>query len=228
MRDIVLNKHKLENPDWYLYFQPQLAEYFYEYEKNNITEEFLNKRELIVKTLITAIKENTLLLGKNGENFDSERKPIDTIIVHMTSTSYKKNRDLDYLNVLDLIRLYASEYSRKNTPHYGKPIFSGHYYNGVQTFIPYHYLINPDGSFINILKDEYIGWHAGNWDINCRSIAIAFKGNFTNSFPSNAALKSAKNIITKYKNVKVLGHKEIIQTTKCPGDKFDDWRKSLI
>ena len=59
MRDIVLNKHRLKNTDWYLYFQPQLAEYFYEYEKNNITEEFLNKRELVVKTLITAIKENT-------------------------------------------------------------------------------------------------------------------------------------------------------------------------
>ena len=91
MADIVLENNKLQDPLWYVYFQPQLNKYFYEYEKNNITEDFLNKRELIVQTLITAIKDNTLALGENEEDFDSERKPIDIIIIHMTSTTSKKD-----------------------------------------------------------------------------------------------------------------------------------------
>ena len=148
----------------------------------------------------------------------------------MTGSSSKKNdkRDVDYLNALDLIRLYCPIYSEQNREYYSKAIYSGHFYKDYQTFIPYHYLVDSDGIFENILKDEYIGWHAGNWDINCRSIAIAFYGNFSDSSPSKIALESARNIIKKYEDVKILAHKEVNSITKCPGEKFSLWKDKLI
>ena len=231
MNNILIEYNRLCEPDWYLYFEKQLRKYFYDYEKQEITKDFINQRNLIVNVILKALKNNTLGIGNSGENFDKERKPIDTIIIHMTSTSSQKNdnpRDLDYLNALDLIRLYASEYSREKNSYFGKPIFAGHYYNNKQIFIPYHYLINPDGSYLNILKDEYIGWHAGNWNINCRSIAIAFVGNFINSKPSSKALVSAKDIIHKYKDVNIFAHKEVTAKTECPGNRYISWKKELI
>lgn len=230
MSNILNEYNKLTNPNWYLYFQDQLSKYFYDYDKAKRDDEFLDKREEIVRNIVKAIKNKNIGLGENGVNFDLERKSIDTIVIHMTSTSVKKDniRDFDYLNALDLIRLYCYEYSRKKNEYYSTPIFSGHYYNGIQTFIPYHYLIEPDGNVLHILKDEYIGWHAGNWDTNCRSIAIAFLGNFINSSPSNKALQSARKIIKKYKNINIVGHREICNITKCPGNNFKYWKENLI
>jgi hypothetical protein len=233
MRSILKEYSKLQMPDWYIYFKDELTEYFYNYNKTSIdkNDNWFERRELIVKTIVNAINDNTLYIGKTGSSFDSERQPVDTAIIHMTSSSPEKDnkkRDLDYINALCLIRLYCSVYSVKEEKYCGRPIFSGHYYEGKQTFIPYHYLINPDGSFLHILKDEYIGWQAGNWAVNTRSIAIAFVGSFINSSPDNRAILTANNIIKEYQNIKVMGHFEVINTTKCPGNKFKDWKQGLL
>jgi hypothetical protein len=234
MRDITVQKDKLLRPDWYLYFYNQLDEYFYHYDENKIgkEKEWSEKKKSIVETIIDSRLKNKIYLGDKGNDFDSERKKIDTIVIHSTSTNPENDytNKIEYLDSLTLIRLYCREYSSKQRDYYGKPIYSGHYFNNKQVFIPYHYLIEKNGKIYHILKDKYIGWHAGNWDINCRSISIAFIGSFKDSEPTEIALLSARKIIQKYPNSKVIGHPEIVQTN-CLGNNFlnnTQWKNKLI
>ena len=234
MRDITVQKNMLLKPDWYLYFYDQLSEYFYNYDENKIgkEKEWFEKRKNIVETIKDSISKNKICFGTKGNNFDSEREKIDTIVIHSTSTGHgnESEDDIEYLNALTLIRLYCREYSSKKRDYHGRPIYSGHYFNNKQTFIPYHYLIEKNGKIHHILKDEYIGWQAGNWNINCKSISIAFIGSFENSEPTDIAIQSAKNIIQKYPKSKIIGHSEIIET-RCLGNNFlnnTKWKNKLI
>lgn len=80
-------------------------------------------------------------------------------------------------------------------------------------------------------KDDYIGWHAGNWDVSTRSVAICIDGNFESNTPDSVVLKSIAGLINnKYKNVNsILGHNEVNKNTICPGNKFlEEWKSTLI
>ena len=86
--------------------------------------------------------------------------------------------------------------------------------------IAYHYIIKQDGSFEHILQDDQIGWHSGNWNYNCRSIAICFLDDVQENRPTLQAIQTARTIIRRYSNCKIVGHKEVNQKTKCPGSLF--------
>src|ERR1035437_8609641 len=74
------------------------------------------------------------------------------------------------------------------------------------------------------LYDSEIGWHAGIWDINRRSIAIALDNDYENSKPPDLVLRAvAALIVYRYGQIpiiRVLGHREVNQKTTCPSDLF--------
>lgn len=214
-----------QKPNWYVEFDEMFREFFYSYTgREKKTKEWLKKREEIVKMVEELLRAKLINLGEEGKNHDAERKNIDYAIIHHTSTKY--NTRLTYIDALSLIRLYARIYSDRENSEYGKPIWSNHLMNGRQTFMPYHYVIMRDGSFERCLNDEMIGWHAGNWDINCRSIGIAFLDDLEDSNPSDLAMQTAINILKKYNisSENVLGHREVNDKTTCPGKKFYNWK----
>ena len=108
-----------------------------------------------------------------------------------------------------------------------------------QVFYPYHWLVYPDGSVKQLLRNREIGWHAGNWEVNCRSIAIALVGDYTNSVPSIIVLQAVADIIrTHYRFILkdgIIGHREVKmtapRTTTCPGNLFlgpQGWKQILL
>ncbi|MBU2522967.1 MAG: N-acetylmuramoyl-L-alanine amidase [Nanoarchaeota archaeon] len=232
-------------PDWNVRIHEMLAEFFYA-EKSGIsgmTEmqsisnhtyagqkmpvEWIRKRGEIAKMVGELLRANLIAVGSEGKNHDAERKPIDTAIIHHTST--KHSAKLNYIDALGLIRLYAKAYGDKENSEYGKLIWSNHVMNGRQTFIPYHYVIMRDGTFERCLDDGMIGWHAGNWEVNCKSIAICFMDDLEDSKPTEPAMKTAISIIKKHniKSENIFGHREISDRTTCPGKKFYDWKFEL-
>ena len=87
-----------------------------------------------------------------------------------------------------------------------------------------------DGTVERLLNDNEIGWHAGDWKVNCHSVAICLDNDFENAAPSNSVLSAvAKLIKTHYPHTHILGHREINPQTTCPGNLFlPDWKKKLI
>lgn len=222
---------KFTNTDWYLKLYPELNEYFYSYDGNreNKTQEWLDQRKEFAIMIMELLEADKIPLGKSGTNWDADRKAIDTIVIHHTSTS--PDMSLKIINTLGLIRLYTPFYSKKEEPEYGQPIWSNHFYQNKPTFIAYHYIIEQDGTVYNILKDNQIGWQAGKWEMNCKSISVCFLDDLKNKFPTEKAIQSARDIIKQYENCQILGHKEINTKTTCPGGLFegeDGWKKLLI
>jgi N-acetyl-anhydromuramyl-L-alanine amidase AmpD len=99
-------------------------------------------------------------------------------------------------------------------------------------FYAYHWLVRQNGTAERLLKDEYIGWHAGKWDINTRSIGIALSGNFEHSMPLKLQLRGVANIIRDhYESVsldRIFGHKEVRKDRTCPGEYFDRWKPEIM
>lgn len=217
------------DPKWYLHLQKDLDELFYHYDPKTASKKLKQKRHEFKLIVIELLDNEKIALAHDGENLDAVRKPIDTIVIHHSATA--PTVSLQYINATQLLRLYAPEHSKPGTKEYGKPIWSNHFYNGKQTFIAYHYIVKRDGEIINTLRDDYIGWHCGNWDYNCRSIAICFLDDLLDARPSDLAIKSAKTIINNYPYCQILGHREILSSRDCPGNLFlgnDGWKLELI
>ena len=115
------------------------------------------------------LKEDFIVLGTSGKDFDKERGPIDTIVIHHTSmpSGLSKGR----LSGAGLVRLYAPQYA---SPSYDADraiqktaVWSGHFHEGKQIFWAYHWMIRTDGSYVRLLADNETGWQAGNWEVNC-------------------------------------------------------------
>ncbi len=197
--------------------------------KEGKPEEWKLTRTSFVALVAKMLDDGSIGIGTTGSNMDIDRLPIDTVVIHYTST--EPHVSLSYIESLILIRLYTKEYSNKENEYYGKPLWSGHLYNGRQTFHAYHYLIAQNRTVFHTLYDKYIGWQAGEWNTNCRSIAIGFIDDLKRKSPIEEAITSAKNIIKKYNVIKVIGHNEIYKTTECPGNQFyngENWKNKLI
>ena len=186
-------------------------------------------RQSFYETVEAMLLADKIPFAENGPDFDEERKPIDTIVIHHTSEDPKIR--ISKLSAIGLVRQYAMEYLNGDTKGYdlsGQPIWSGHFKDGKMVFYAYHWLIRPDGEAAKLLEDNCIGWHSGNWDINTRSVSIALSGDYTNQEPSEEQITTIKQIIgDNYSDKeKILGHCQINPKTTCPGNKFlgpDGW-----
>ena len=225
-------EHRLKNQDWYIRIEKDLYEKIFPIvNKNSEIKAFRHKIYELIEELI---EKKQIPLAKEGPNFDSDRKPVDTIVLHHT----KEEPDirLGKLSAIGFVRQYGLAYLGNDVCGYqlkGQPIWSGHFRNGKMVFFAYHWLIRPNGSAERLLKDEYIGWHSGNWEINAKSIAIAFSGDYEEDTPSFSQIKGAVRIIKdNYSRVsrnRILGHREVKEGRTCPGASFlKEWKSTLL
>lgn len=224
------------NPLWYLDKNVQMVFGLLQDKPNELSDKnWKELKEQFKQWFSDLLKENKIILGEREEFFnDDDREQITIAVIHHTST--KANVDANYINAINLINLYypiyKSGFGKINNEF--QPISSGHFYNNKQTFIGYHYLVFEDGKTLQVLKDSYVGFHAGDYKTNCKSIGIAVVDDLENISPTEKAISSIKDIIRKYTTIqKVIGHKEVIYNEKqvdtlCPGNKWDDWKSGLL
>jgi hypothetical protein len=176
-------------------------------------------------------------------DWDAEAGPLTHLIVHHTVGIYTP----DTLSRLHKATLYGdgtadySVYRDENykTPYVvGLPMHSAHVMGGRETFAGYHIQIEGDGGMTGILNPHrrvedqlrvcMIGWHAGNWAINCHSVAVALAGNFQFAPPPDAMLAALDGIVEYYLGLVpkliVAPHRAVSKKrTECPGMWFNDW-----
>ena len=229
-------REALTKPDWYLRIEKDFKrlEALAEEKEGQIGEKEVKAEAYVL--VEEALRNNTLPLAPKGENLDRERQPIDTIVIHHTKN--EPGMSLERLNAMQLLRLYGGQYAhpkdaRLDNVQPGDPIWSNHFYNGEQIFWAYHWFIRNDGKAEHILKDEYIGWHSGNWDVNIRSIAICVDDNLKDKQPDYMVIEKIAEIIKQnYPDIKpqnIIGHCVVNPKTKCPGHLFNQkWRAKLL
>ncbi len=227
----------LSTPVWYLATMPELQRW-----TDGLTGESIDVQEACKKELYDFFERHltngNIALGHGRNRFDSNRQPIDTIVIHHTSNppGLQANR----LSAIELIRLYAPYFANPDPVDrdlLGRPIFSGHMRGGKEVFWPYHWIIRTDGRAERLLEDREIGWHAGDWSINCRSIAIVLDGDYEWHRPSDAELTSITRLISEHYSevplTRIVGHREVNPKTICPSNLFLDardggWKSHLI
>lgn len=220
------------DPLWYTHLTSEMEYYLYGKEPTDEQEQeyFESEKQRLRDLFIELYDEGKIAFGDFGINLDAERKKTDTIVIHHTAG--KPDATWQYINIQHLFRLYIPLYLNPKKSYYHTPLWSNHLRDGKVIFCGYHYLVWTDGKVEQMLTDEQIGWHAGSWEVNTRSIAICFVGDLTESSPSELATQSAREIINKYPaNLKILGHREIVPSTVCPGNKFlgeGGWKSLLL
>ncbi len=131
-----------------------------------------------------------------------------------------------YQNPRNPVRNSSGEY---------QPIYSGHFNeSGEQVFYGYHWKVQQDGSVARLLDDDAIGWHAGNWEINKRSIGICIDDDLDHKHPTDASIDTVAQILRNHyprldpTDQTVIGHNEASKTA-CPGDEFiGGWKNRLL
>ncbi|MEK7173318.1 MAG: peptidoglycan recognition family protein [Patescibacteria group bacterium] len=171
-----------------------------------------------------------------------QAQPIDMIVVHHSAL----DSDVTWVKISNLQRvtLYKPRYESPDTNPYltGEP-HSGHFrpVDGEwrEVFYAYHWYIRPSGECERWLLDREVGWQAGNWNVNCRSIAICFAGDYSQGKPTEEALDASASLIAGYikkfpaikLETNVIGHREVNKKTICPGNEFlgpDGWKQVLV
>lgn len=225
----------IQKPDWYLALAPELASLRKKWEADPDSQEAKETKKAVRNFFEKALLNNKVALASSGPNLDIERQPIDTIVIHHTSS--KPGYRLSYMEATQLLNIYAPYYANPTTHEEkqlkGQAIWSNHFYKGKQTFLCYHWLMRMDGSFERLLDDDKLAWHAGNWDINKRSIAICLDNNYENQDPTDEILQKLAAHIGKYYSFvssnNIIGHCEARQGTICPGGNFlGGWKTQLI
>jgi len=184
-------------------------------------------------------------------DWDADRQPFTTIVIHHSATD--KNTTAAEIEKIQKERLYAPRYkSASKTPFVkGLPMHSGHVVNGKERFIGYHHLVYHDGKVTTELsplrkKDDkwyvdHVAWHAGNWNVNCSSVAICLIGNFSEEFeedgeekirqPSDAQFRATAGLIAYYRTINpkvtITGHSDH-RKTDCPGLTWPLWKKKIM
>jgi hypothetical protein len=234
---------EMQNPLWYLYWAPQMKELNALKETAEADYEVL--KEEVYDFFEGMLKTGRVALGSEVGLWDDERKAVDTAVIHHTSNALSLS--LERLSAIELARIYSSTYASPpkgdEAKMVGKSISSGHVYDlydkrkPAQVFWSYHYLIREDGFDVPMLSPREVGWHAGNWEMNCRSIGICFDGDYEHSRPNDRMLLSAAKLISRHKipRTGVKGHCEVrIGRTICPSRLFlseegrRGWKEDLL
>jgi N-acetylmuramoyl-L-alanine amidase len=229
----------LSEPQWYLTVVPEM---------HALTEQLGKEPDEVRQAYKIAmydffedhLMKRDIALGRDLPGADAERKSIDTIVIHHTSNP--PGLRPERLSAIELIRLYAPYFahpkSKEDAQLKGQPVASGHARGGGQVFWPYHWLIRRDGRGERLLYDREIGWHAGDWDVNCRSVAIALDNDYDAARPSKTELRGIADLIkNNYRKVpleRIVGHREVNSKTICPSNLFLDgqhgrgWKEDLL
>jgi hypothetical protein len=216
--------------DWYLRLKPYLDELSLVAKQNpDIKDRLVEELRSLFESLV---ESNKLSLGGSLPLLDENRQNIDTIVIH--HTSQPPGLSLARLNVIQLLGIYVPYFQNpsldKEKYLKGQPITSNHYFNNKLVFWGYHWLIRMDGRFERILPDTAIGWQAGNWQTNCRSVAICLDNDYQTKDPNLDTLTALKSLIKlHYPTIikpNILGHQEVTNTI-CPGGSFNTWKSKI-
>ncbi len=205
-------KSIMRNIDWYT----RLGKDIYLPDGNEFS---LRQKNRVYEFVAKMLDREEIPLAKTGPDMDSQRKDITQIIIHHTDIPIVNYR---ILSAIGFLRQYGCIYAKRGIK--GIPVWSGHFRNRKQIFYAYHWVILASGRTVRLLKDSQIGWHAGNWNVNKRSIGIALSGNFAKAPPTNNQIKSLIKLIkSNYPDIKaskIVGHSKIFKHTICPGKLF--------
>lgn len=112
-------------------------------------------------------------------------------------------------NTLERIKMHANLHISKGWNH-----------------LSYHYVIDNVGDVYQCLPETEVGYHAGNYPVNLKSIAVCLHGNFEVQEPTKKQLATLKAFITWVTTERpdlplvvkktVKGHRDI-KATACPG-----------
>lgn len=174
-------------------------------------------------------------------DWDADRQLFKTIVIHHSATSNKTTAD--EIEKIQKERLYAPRYrSESKSPFVkGLPVHSAHVVNGKERFIGYHHLVYNNGKVTTELSPlkkigdswwiDHVGWHAGNWSVNCSSIGICLVGDFSENEPPDAQLKATARLIAHYRTiepkVRITGHGDHTKT-ECPGKTWPQWKNKIM
>jgi hypothetical protein len=225
----------LGKPNWYILLADDFArlEKLAEQHKDEPDHKKIKREayEIVEK----AITDGRIPFASMDENMDKDRQPIDTIVVHHTKNP--PGMTLERLNAMHLLRIYGKYFANPTDPNEqhlrSSPIWSGHFYNNKQVFWGYHWLVLENGVVEQILADSYIGWHAGNWDINTRSVGICVDDDLSEKEPSETVILSLASLIrdnySAISSDNILGHCEVNAKTECPGRLFrESWKQKIL
>lgn len=224
--------------DWYIKLYPELKSLRKQWEVDPENEHSKASKREARAFFEDALASNEVALADHGPNLDAERKPIDTIIVHHTSS--KPGYRLSYMNAVQLLNIYVPYFNNPSESIPGEAnlkgssLWSNHVRTGRPVFYAYHWLMRMDGSFERLLNDDELGWHAANWDINCRSIAICLDNDYNQRDPTLEILQKLAEFIRehypKISSERIFGHSEVSHhPTTCPGKNFvNDWKQELL
>lgn len=170
------------------------------------------------------------------EDWDEERGQIDRIMIHHSSRA--EGLTLEQLNAIHFLRLYLPRYRQGDLKTSGgeyQPIYSAHFDDdGNQVFYSYHWKVEQDGSSEQLQPDEALLWHAGDWEMNRRSVAIVIDDNLTDKDPTPESLEAVATILSEHYGAInlspeiLLGHRATFNTI-CPGNTFESsWRQEIL
>lgn len=220
------------SPIWYKTVVPTLIKWEKQYSEHPDKDRV---KELVYGYFQDKLDNNEIFLDKDGPNLDVGRKKIDTVVIHHTSRP--SGVTWQTLSAIAFVRLYAKDFCLYDDQFGIKtkdlPIWSGHFRDDKQVFYAYHWLVRMDGSFERLLEDKYVGWQAGNTEVNVKSIAIVLDGELTDVEPTNEALiaiaKILKENYPKIIKERIMGHLEVNPKTICPGELFlPSWKHKLL
>lgn len=239
-------RNLVQSPEWYMsYGRIQKARTLglgaiQAAKSGSITEAKHEAKQQQLSIFEQLIAEGAVRVGDPStdelDNHDEYRETVDRIMIHHSSRA--EGLTLEQLNAMHLLRLYLPRYQRgdiKTSSGELQPIYSAHFdENGNQVFYGYHWKVEQDGSFKRLLSDEALAWHAGDWDMNKRSVAIMIDDDLTDKDPTTDALESVTSILSEnYRSVNLspetlLGHRATFNTV-CPGNTFDPgWKQKLL
>lgn len=223
---------KFRSPNWYNQLELELTSFIFPVVHDD--PQIKAWRHQVYSLAGEMLERDEIPLAKNGPDLDRERTTLDTVVLHHTEE--EPGIRLSKLNAIGLLRQYGFQYLENDVLGHavrGEAIWSGHFRKGKMVFFAYHWLIRPNGTCERLLEDSAIGWHSGNWDINTRSIGLAFSGNYEHGTPPTAQIAAAARLISTYypsiARERIMGHREIRADLTCPGDCFlPEWKEFLL
>lgn len=223
---------KFRCPDWYCQLKHELTSFIFSVVHDD--PQLKAWRHQVYNLAGEMLERGEIPLASGGPDLDAERRPPDTIVLHHTEEDPQIS--LAKLNAIGLLRQYGLQYLENNVlgrAVLGEPVWSGHFREGRMVFFAYHWLIRPDGTCERLLEDRALGWHAGNWEINTRSIGIALSGNYEHASPPATQLAATAQLLRSHyhtiPHTRIFGHCEIRPELTCPGDRFlSEWKKRLL
>lgn len=223
----------VREPDWYLHIREQYESLLAVARRSDRATAARIAGE-VYSFFEQVLADGAIAIGGSEPDWDAERRTVDTAVIH--HTGLPPGITWQRLDAIHLTRIYARYYADPEPAEVwirGLPVRSGHERGGREVFYAYHWLVRIDGGLERLLKEHETGWHAGNWDVNCRSVGICIDCDLRDADPPPPVIATVATLLREqYPAVVpagVVGHREVNPRTTCPGEGFlARWKGALL